>query len=144
MLASTRVHVPHNLDVVVEEKNRTVKWSTRDADLANELAMYHFRELWEGDVWEGDTLVAGLLSRERMAQGGGRRRELAWELTDDGRLSLCGEVKDLRSVCVWVERQTLLSSCGYSSWVMGITGYYEGCVACSVQVIRRFCGMCYE
>jgi len=86
-----------------------VKWSTKELDLANELAMYHFRELWSKIC--DDALTGGYSSWERIVKGGQRSPGLCWDLNDDVCLSLYGSVGEAGGVTVWVERQPLVRSC---------------------------------
>ncbi|KAK4213457.1 hypothetical protein QBC37DRAFT_422925 [Rhypophila decipiens] len=97
-------------DVINPKGTVTVKWSTRDLDLANELAMRCFRELWSGIC--DDSLTGGYSSWARLNQEGDQPSPgLNWYLNDNVCLSLYGSAEEMRSVAVWVERQTLVRSC---------------------------------
>ncbi|KAK3934716.1 hypothetical protein QBC46DRAFT_399143 [Diplogelasinospora grovesii] len=88
-----------------------VKWSTMDLELANELAMLHFRELWSSIC--DDSLAGGYSQWERITKGGQRPPGLSWDLNENVCLSLYGSVGETTttsSATVWVEPHTLIRS----------------------------------
>ncbi len=98
-----------------------VKWLTDNLELANEMAMYHFRELWSEICT--DALGEGCLKWDRIAVKEGQQRSsplppppplipgLSWEMNDNACLRLYGSVGEAKSVGVWVEPRLLIRAC---------------------------------